>query len=360
MDSKSFFRPFLLFFLFQLLLGGCVRRNPIAENGASSGAHRGVVNLAVWSNYIPQEVIQNFERQSGIKVRVSHYSSNEELLAKIQTGSSEYDLVVPSDYMVFVMIKLGLLHALDYSQLASSKFIDAKFLKKAYDPENKYSVPYDWGTTGIAINHALYPGEVRSWKDLLEKTDLAGKISLLDDARELIGAALKSLGYSMNSTRMTELLQAKQLLLKNKARVKTFTSEPLMALLNGEVAVSQIYMSDALQVRKLRGDQIEYVVPAEGGTLWIDNLVIPAHAQHVKEAHQFLSFLLEPQSNAETVKSVWVAPANREVFKLLPEAYQKNHLLFPASSVLARCEMIQDLGSFISEWDRIWTEFKAL
>lgn len=318
-----------------------------------------IVNLAIWSNYISPELLAEFEKKTGIAVRVSNYSSNEELLAKLQAGASGYDIVVPSDYMVFAMTKLGLLRELDFSLIPNSAGVSQKLLKKAYDPQNKYSIPYDWGTTGVAVNRTLYSGELKSWKDLFEKDDLSGKLSLLDDAREVIGAALRSVGYSLNSKNPEELNQAKEVLLKARKRVKAFTSEPLMPLVSGEIAVAQIFTSDALQARKARNGQIDYLIPDEGGTLWIDNLVIPKTAGHPAEAHALINFLLEPSVNAALVRTVWVSPAVESSISLLPKEIQENKMLFPPDSILAKCEMVEDIGEALVLWDRIWTEVKA-
>ncbi len=318
-----------------------------------------VVNLAIWSNYLAPDLFTQFEKKTGIKIQLSNYSSNEELLAKLQAGASGYDVAVPSDYMIFVMAKLGLLQDLDFSQLPNSKSLDPNFLKKPYDPQNQYSVPYNWGTTGIAINRTLYSGEVKGWKDLFEKPDLAGKFSLLDDAREVLGAALKAQGYSLNSKNPSELMKAKDLLLKARSRIKAFTSEPKMPLINGEIAVTHVYMSDALQARRTTGGKIDYLVPEEGGTLWIDNLVIPKGARNIKEAHEFINFLIEAKSNVSTVTNILVAPANKLAFALLPKELQNDRMLFPTPATLAKCEMIQDLGESLVVWDRIWTEIKA-
>ncbi len=318
-----------------------------------------VVNLAIWSNYVSPALLSEFEKRAGIHVQVANYSSNEELLAKLQAGASGYDVAVPSDYMVFAMSKLGLLHELDYSRLLNAKLLDPRFLKKKFDPTNKYSVPYDWGTTGIAVNRLLYKGEIKSWKDLFSNPAIAGRFSILDDAREAIGAALKAQGFSLNSTHPNELEKAKELLIQARSRVKSFTSEPLMPLESGETPVAHAYSSDALQARKAAGGKIDYVIPEEGATLWVDNLVIPAGATHLKEAYAFINFLLEGKSNVSTVMSIFVAPANREAFGLLPADFTKNTMLFPSDSVLAHCEMIQDLGDALSLWDRIWTEVKA-
>jgi spermidine/putrescine transport system substrate-binding protein len=209
------------------------------------------------------------------------------------------------------------------------------------------------------VNRALYSGKIKGWNDLFQKEDLVGKFSFLDDAREVLGAALKAQKFSLNSKNPEELKKAKELLLKVRSRVKAFTSEPMMPLTNGEFAVSHIYMSDALQARKATQGKIEYIIPEEGGTLWVDNLVIPKGAKNINEALEFINFLLEGQSNVSTVMNVFVAPTNKDAYSLLPKELQKDPALFPSPAVLAPCEMIQDLGDSLTQWDRAWTEIKA-
>jgi spermidine/putrescine transport system substrate-binding protein len=332
---------------------------PQGGEALAPAASPSVVNLAIWSSYVSPELLTEFKKRTGIQVQISNYSSNEELLAKLQAGASGYDVAVPSDYMVFAMIKLGLVRELDFAQLPNSKSLDPKYLKKQYDPENKYSVPYDWGTTGIAVNRDVYKGELKGWKSLFGNPALAGKFTLLDDAREVISAALKTQGFSLNSKSPEELAKAKALLQQIRSKIKGFTSEPMMPLVNGETSVAHVFLSDALQARKKTGGKIEYIIPEEGCTLWIDNLVIPAGASHVKEAHAFINFMLEAKSNLSTVMNVMVAPANKDAFALLPKDFQENPMLFPPAAVLAKCEMFQDLGEALVKWDRVWTEIKA-
>lgn len=327
--------------------------------GKKAAPNQRVVNLAIWSAYLAPDKIIEFEKKTGIKVQISNYSSNEELLAKLQAGASGYDVVVPSDYMVYAMIKLGLLKEMNHADYPAFAKIDPKFLKRNFDPENKYSVPWDWGTTGIAVNKALYGQSVSSWKDLFNKPDLAGKFSLLDDAREVIGAALKSMGYSLNSKSPAELEQAKAFLLKVRGKVKSFTSEPLMPLSNGETAVAHAFSCDALQARRTTQGKVSFILPEEGGTLWIDSLAIPAAAKNVAEARELIGFLLEGHANAATVMKVLAAPVNRDVFGLLSKELQQDKTLFPDENALHKFEMLEDLGDFLAVWDRIWTEIKA-
>lgn len=319
----------------------------------------GVVNVSIWSNYLTPEVAAEFTKETGLKLQISNFSSNEELLAKIQAGASQYDVIVPSDYMVFTMAKLGLLKRLDYSKLPNAKSLDSRYLKKTYDPDNKFSVPFDWGTTGLAINRDLYKDKISGWKDVFANPALAGKVTLLDDVRETLGMALHLQGHSINTTNDAELAQARDFLEKQRSRIKAFTSEPMTPLVNGEAAVSQAYVSDALLARSKTGGKVEYLVPEEGCTFWTDNLVIPASAPHPEAAHAFINFLLSPKADAATVLAVFVAPANRDVLPLLPPALQKDPNLFPPDGMLTRCEMIQDLGDGLAKWDRAWTEIKA-
>lgn len=318
-----------------------------------------VVNLASWSNYSSPEMLAKFEQRTGIRVQVSNYSSNEELLAKLQAGASGYDVAIPSDYMVFVMSKLGLLTELDRTKIPRAKGLEAKYLGKPYDPKNLYSLPYSWGTTGIAVNRTLYSGQIRGWKDVIGNPQLAGKYTLLDDVRETMGAALKATGSSLNSVDPKQLDRAKALLIQARKQIKGFTSEPTMPLVQGETAIAHAYLSDSLQARKRTGGKVDYVIPEEGCTLWIDSLVIPQGAQHIEEAHAFIDFMFEAETGAQTVQSVLVASTNGGVFKLLPSELSQNKALYPDAARTAKCEMMQDLGTGLELWDRIWTEVKA-
>ncbi len=345
-----------------LAFSGCTSKSEVAAIPAPASSPKAparTLNLAVWSNYISPELISEFEKTSGIQVNVSNYSSNEELLAKLQAGASGIDVAVPSDYMVFAMAKLGLLTDLDRLQVPNLKNLDVQFLGKSYDPKNQVSLPYNWGTTGIAINHDLVKVPIKGWKDLFGLPELKGKFSLLDDAREAIGAALKAQGFDLNTKDSTQLAQAKALLLKQRSRIKAFNSETKMALINGEVAVAQAYSSDAMQAGKATGGKIEYVIPAEGGTIWFDNLVVPKGAKNPKEAHALINFLLEPKSALGSVTNLYLASANKAAMELIPAEFKSNLRLFPIESIRAKLETMEDLGEGVAQYDRIWTEIKA-
>ena len=348
------FRFFLVLFCACFLLASCSK-----SDSKLTAEKPKVVNLAIWSNFVTDEMLQRFEAQTGIHVDVSNYSSNEELLAKLQAGASGYDVIVPADYMVFVMKQLNLLESIDKKKIANVQNLDPKFLKMYFDERNKVSLPFDWGTTGIAINRRLYKDKLRGWSDLFESKTLAGKFTMLDDVRETLGAALKRDGYRLNSINDRELKAAKQTLLTAKKNLKGFTSETLTGLVNGEMAVAHAYSSDALQARaRLNGD-IDYIIPEEGCTIWVDNLAIPKGAAHLEVAHQLVNYLLSSQVQAERASKLFVAPSSLEAMKGLDASLKQNTGLFPSEESLQRCEMIKDIGENLAQWDRIWTEAKA-
>jgi spermidine/putrescine transport system substrate-binding protein len=319
------------------------------------------INIYTWEEYLPAATLEAFQKETGIKVNVSYFASNEELLAKLQGGATGYDVIMPSDYMIGVMVKLGLLAKIDHAKIPNAKQLDPKLVGRVYDKKNEYSLPYSWGTTGIAIHRGLYKGEVKSWKQLFETPGLAGKMSLLDDPRETIGAALLRYGYSLNTSDDRQLQKAKELLLQVKGRVKAFESNPMNLLTPGEVAVAHSYSCDAWFAQQEIGDKakIEYLIPEEGCTEWIDSFAILANSKNREEAHAFINRFLSADSQMLTVTEVGVGPSNLEAIKKLPEEVRKSPILFPAEKDLKRCEVIRDIGTKTAAYDRLWTEVKA-
>lgn len=334
------------------LLAGCTKKSAEVSEAKE-------VNLSIWGNYLSPELQAQFEKETGIKINISNYSSNEELLAKVQMGSSGIDVAVPSDYMVEVMSKMNLLEPLKQDQITNKTLIDPQFLKQNYDPENKFSLPYIWTTAGIAVNRDLYKGPIKSWKDLLENPELKGKFALLDDVRETLGAALKMNGFSVNSTNPEEINKAKATLLKAKKNVKMFASDTIDILNNKEVAAAQTYSSDALQAADKAPGKIEYIIPAEGGTFAIDNLVIIKGAKHPEAAHKLINFLLSEQAETNRVKTILGGPVLKNTKASLPKELQNNRALFPEESTLKKLERIQDQGEKNKLFEDSWTEIKT-
>lgn len=317
------------------------------------------VNLSIWGNYLSPEMQTKFEKETGIKINVSNYSSNEELLAKVQMGSSGIDVAVPSDYMVEIMAKMNLLEELKKDLVPNQSGVSEQFLKQSFDPENKFSLPYTWTSTGIAYNKELYKGDIKSWKDLLSNKDLKGKFALLDDVRETTGAALKMNGASVNTTKADEVAKAKEALLAAKKNVKMFTSDTIDILKNKEVVAAQAYSSDALQAAAQAPGRIAYVLPAEGATYAIDNLVVLKGARHPEAAHKLINFLLSKEAEIAKVKTIFGGPILKDIRKDLPKELQDNTVLFPETATFQKLEHVRDLGDDGKMYEDLWTEVKT-
>lgn len=332
---------------------GCTKKSEKAPAEAQE------VNLSIWGNYISPEIQAQFEKETGIKIHISNYSSNEELLAKVQMGSSGIDVAVPSDYMVEIMAKMNLLETLKADQIPNKAGVSEQFLKQSFDPENKYSLPYTWTTTGIAYNKELYKGEIKSWKDLLNNKELKGKFALLDDVRETTGAALKMNGASVNTIKADEVAKAKEALLAAKKNIKMFTSDTIDILKNKEVVAAQAYSSDALQAAAQAPGKIAYVLPAEGATYAIDNLVVLKGAHHPEAAHKLINFLLSKEAELSKVKTIFGGPILKDIRKDLPKDLQDNPVLFPETATFQKLEHVRDLGADGKMYDDLWTEVKT-
>lgn len=332
---------------------------PATADSAKSAIGGREVNLSIWANYLTEAQQQKFTETTGIKLNISNFSSNEELLAKIQSGASGIDVAVPSDYMVQIMSKLSLLEKIEMKSIPNSQELSPELLGKSYDPANEFSVPYAWSTTGIAIHKDLYKKELKSWKDFFSREDLKGKISLLDDVREVMAAALKSLDYSINTTKADELKKATEVVKKARQRIKMFRSETVDALVNKEVAVAQAYSTDALQAAAKADGKIEFIIPEDGGAFAIDNLVIVKGSQRLTEARALINFLLSVENNVEFVKNIRAGPVLSKTKALLPAELQNNTALFPPKSQLDKLENIEDIGDFTQEYEKAWTDIKS-
>ncbi len=343
---KNLFLVSFVLFSLTVILSGCEKKS------------KPILNLAIWGNYLSPELEKQFTESTGIKIRMTNYSSNEELLAKVQTGGASFDVAVPSDYMVSVMSQLGLLETLDKSQLPNFANLDPQFLAQDFDPQNNHSIPYGWTTAGIAVRKDLYKESITSWKDLFENPKLKGQISVLDDMRELSAAILKLQNASVNTTELPEIQEAFKYLKKVKAQVKVFTVNAVDLLKNKEIKAGFVYSSDALLAQKT-DPNIDYVIPKEGATRAIDNLVIIKNAANKKEAHAFLNFMMTKEANLSSVMNIRVGPVVKGVKELLPEDLQKNKALFPAPEVLTKLERIRDLGEKNSLYENEWTQFKS-
>ena len=318
-----------------------------------------VLNLFIWTEYLPESVMQKFTERTGIKVNYDTYDSNEALLEKLQSGVADYDVVCPSDYMISILISESLIQPIDRAQIKNFSNLEAKFLDQKFDPQNAHTVPYFWGTTGIGYNKEKIPGGVDSWAVLYDE-QYKGRILMLDDMRECFITALKLLGYSINETDPAKLAEAAALLKKQKSLVQTYNSGDFAGLLaGGDVDIAHGYNGQIAMVVAENPDKLAYVMPKEGGTIWMDSLCIPAKARNVEAAHLFMDFILEPEISAEIVNAMHYASANGAAKPHINPAILNDPAIYPADATVAHCEFIEDIGDAVTAMDKYWTEIKA-
>lgn len=367
-QQKKQSRRFLAFALsaVSLLFAGACTKKSADGNGSAKGAPR-ELRIFVWSEYLMEDLVKDFEKQNNAKVYVDFYSSNEELLAKIQSsvaaGSRGYDLIVPSDYMVGNMIALKLLHALDKSKLSFLKDFEARFLNPAYDPQLSFSVPFAWGTTGVAVNTKLVKGfdpkAKFSWRDLYENPKYEGQVTLLDDVKEVLHTALLIQGKKWESATDADIRRAFDYLKAHKKAVKVFAPQPRPVLEAGECGICHVYSGDALKVQKDK-PEIQYVLPVEGATVWTDNLAIPANASNLELAYAFVNKLLMAENAKRFIEEKHFASPSAAARALLSPAFQKNASIFPEGAVFQKLEYLSEKPDSLTLIDRLWTELKSM
>ncbi|MBI5854550.1 MAG: spermidine/putrescine ABC transporter substrate-binding protein [Nitrospirae bacterium] len=310
-----------------------------------------------WSDYVGPELIEAFEKQHGVKVVVDTFSSNEELLAKLQSGATGYDVIVPSDFMAAIMMKLGLLAELDPALVPNARSIEDRLRGLPFDPEQRHAVPYLWGTVGIGYDSAIIPSPPDSW-DVLWDPRYKGRISMLNDQREVLGAALRSIGASLNSRDPGEIARAKQKLIAQKPLVKTYTSDHYDQLLaTGEVILAHGWGGPVARAM-IHKPSIKYVVPREGGTIWADCLAVLKISPNKALAMKFVNYLLDRDVAVRTTTRLLFAHANREVKALVAPEIRNNPAVYAPEAVLDRLEWATDVGQAIRLYDRAWTELK--
>lgn len=323
----------------------------------SCGDEQKRLHVFTWANYVGDEIRTGFESEFGVQVIVDVFASNEDLLAKLKSGASGYDVIMPSDFMVAIMIKENLLSALNLSEIPNFKNISTQFLNRDFDPENRYSIPYTWGTAGIGYDSSVVNPPPDSLSALWDKR-YSGKFSMLDDQREAIGAALKLLGHSVNSTDLNALAAAKAKLIEQKPLVKQYKNEADEILGSGDVVMAHCWSGDAFRA-SARRPSIKYVIPKEGATQFIDTVCIPASAPNKSIAAQFIDYILRPEINAKVTEFTKYGTCVPTARDYLPEALRNHPGIYPPADVLNKLESLRDLGEFTRNYDRVWTEVKA-
>ncbi len=326
----------------------------------STSSFATTINFYNWSEYIPPGLLAEFTKETGIKVVYSTYESNESMYAKLKTHkNSGYDLVVPSTYFISKMKKEGMLQPIDKSKLKNFNNLDPALLNKEYDPNNQFSIPYIWGSTGIGINTAsIEKSKITSWKDLWDPK-WEGQLLLTDDAREIFHMALKIQGHSANTTDEQEIKQAYELLKKLMPNVLVFNSDtPANPYIAGEVELGMIWNGSAYMAQQEDSD-IHMIYPSEGAVFWMDSLAIPANAKNIDAVHKLIDFLLRPEVAAKVALEIGYPTPNKTAKGLLPKAFTENKMVFPSAETIANGEFHSDVGEASVLYERYFEKLKA-
>jgi spermidine/putrescine-binding protein len=344
---------FLLTMVF--LFGGC---SDLSSSSQSEKADIPTLYYYTWSDYVDSEILEAFKNSRGVRVVVDTFSSNEELLAKVQTGMIGYDVVVPSDFMAGIMGELGLLAELDLSRIPYAQDLERHLTQLPFDPTQKFAIPYLWGTVGIGYNADVVTEVPTSW-DALWDPQYSGRISMLNDQREVFGLALRAMGYSLNSRDPRTIQLAKERLIRQKPLVKAYTSEQFDQLLvSGDVVLAHAWGGPVARAMR-ENPSIRYVIPQEGGTIWTDCLTVLASSKNKMLAMDFINYLLSEQVAIQTSTRLLFASANRNVRHQLPSEIRDNIAVYPPDEVLPRMEWMEDVQGAIRDYDRAWTELKV-
>lgn len=336
----------LLFIGSVLLLTGCSDEETV------------VLNVFNWGDYIDQSVLDTFTEETGIKINYEMYPSNEDMYLKVKSGGTQYDVIFPSDYMLERMINEDLVEKINMDNISNYSHIGEAFKGLDYDPGNEYSVPYTWGTVGILYDKNKVTDPVNSW-DILWDEKYAGEIIMYDSQRDSLMVALKKLGYSMNTKNVDELNEARDLLIKQKPLVLSYAGDDGKGMIEqGEGSLFVTYSGDAMELLDSY-DHIGYAIPKEGTNIWYDCMAIPKGSKNQEAAEQFIDFMTRPDIALKNFEYLLYSTANETAMASIDESYLDMEAVNPNLEAMTNSEVFLDPGSFIEEFNRVWTEVKA-
>ncbi|HTO87793.1 MAG TPA: extracellular solute-binding protein [Thermoanaerobaculia bacterium] len=326
-----------------------------------AAAPKNRLNLLMWSEYIDPQVIRDFEKRYDCKVTLDVFEDLESMMAKLQQGgSSLYDVITPTNYVVPALLRLKLVQEIRHENVPNLANIEPRFASPFFDPGNRYTAPYQWGTNGIYLRKK--PGQTleRTWGLFFDPAKQPGSFMLIDGIRETIGAALKFRGHSLNSTSPRELLEARDTLLETKRRCAGFEGGVggKNRVLSRGVVAAMAYNGDA--VRGMREDpETEYFVPEEGSEIWMDNMAIPAQAPNRTMAEKFINFVLEPETGARISNFTQYATPNRAALPFIEPKDRANPAIYPPPAIMEKLEFLRDIGPALKLYDEVWTQVKS-
>ena len=369
MKKSLVFVLFALMLVLSMILSAC--SSPAAtptsqtsgdENQAALEPAKEIV-LYNWTDYMNPDILTSFEQETGIKIIEDYFSSNEEMIAKLQGGVTGYSLIIPSDYAVALLIENGLLAKPDKANIPNASNLNDRFKNPEVDPGNTYCVPYQWGTTGIGYRSDLVDPPT-SWAALLEAppdSPQYGRMTMLDDVRDGFAAVLIYLGYDVNTTDEAQLQQARDLLIKTKAGFSGFDSDTYEDLVaSGENVMAHGWNGDFMMAKD-ENPNVEYLIPDEGGVIYMEEVCIPISVSPEEKlaAEMFINYLLRGDMGALLSEYIYYGTPNEAAKEFLSEEYLNNPIINPSDEVLQRLHFLKPLGEFDLVYQRMWDEVKS-
>lgn len=325
----------------------------------SGRAGNDTLSVYNWGEYIDPELVKQFEEETGINVIYETFDSNEAMMTKIEQGGTAYDVAMPSEYAIEKMKENDLLIPIDHSKIPNLSNIDPYFLDLPFDPGNEYSIPYFWGTVGIAFNPTLLDGQTfESWEDLWDPS-LKQEVILVDGAREVMGMGLNTLGYSLNTKDDEELREATEKLKTLSPNIKAIIGDEIVETMRrGEAAIALVWSGQAADIMYVNED-IDYAVPKEGSNLWFDNMIIPKTSGNVEGAHKFINFMLDPEVAAQNADYVGYSTPNEKAIELMDPEVTGDERFYPTEEMRERLEVYKNLGLVtLGKYNELFLEFK--
>jgi len=339
-----------------IVFTGCAK-NP--ENDPNKPFAGTTINVYNWGDYIAEDTIERFTKETGIKVVYETFDSNESMYAKYKSGAVNYDVLIPSDYMIEKLIAENELLPLNFDNIPNYKYIDDTFKNLEYDPDNTYSVPYFWGTLGILYNTKMVDEEVDSW-DILWDSKYKGQIIMMESVRDSFAVALKRLGYSLNSTNKTEVDEAFATLVEQGPLVQAYVMDQVKDKMIGEeAALAVIYSGEAVYTNEYN-ENLAYAVPKEGTNFFVDAMVIPKTSKNKEAAEAFINFMNDPEIAFNNTDYVGYSTPHTEAKAMLDEEVRNNPAAYPPQEIVDKCEVFVDLGpEMTAYYNDKWNELKA-
>lgn len=359
---KSTMRVLLAIGIVSAMAGGCSK----SETASTQPAAGKQVTAYMYSEYIDPEIVKAFEDETGLKLRIDVYDSTEEMMGKLQQAgaAAQYDVMVVSDHAIPILVKLGLIKPLDKARIANAKNVDKRFADPPYDRGNKHSLPYQWGTVGLMYRKDKVTDKEPSWSWIFDEARQPGPFVLIDSMRDMMGAALKAQGKSVNSRKPDELKAAGELILKAKKSDKCLGFEGGVGgknkVVSGDAVLAIVYNGDALRaITEDKSGNLDFALPREGTEIWVDAMTVSAQAPNPDGAHRFIDFILRPDVGAQLSNFNQYATPNAAAMADITEEDRTNPIIYPAEEDINRMEYLEDVGGDTKLFDEIWTSVKS-